>query len=180
MTPLLVAIAAMLHTLATARGAQRRAQIRWVAWGTLITSLGALSGSAVVSLGMLQGSLLIAWIITRLLLLGYPVSLAIAILRYRLFDIGVIINRTLVYSIVTVLLALVYFGSVIVFQQVFQVFTGTTSLFASVLSPLAIAFLFIPVRQRVQTISTGVFIAGNMMPCTPWRLSLPACRMNSN
>jgi hypothetical protein len=147
---LLIAIAAMLHTLVTARGAKRRAQIRWVAWGTLITSLGALSGSVVVSLGLLEGNLLIAWIITRLLLLGYPVALAIAILRYRLFDIGVIINRTLVYGIVTVLLAMVYFGSVIIFQQVFQVFTGTTSLFAIVLSTLAISFLFIPARQNVQ------------------------------
>jgi hypothetical protein len=80
-----------------------------------------------------------------------PGGLAFAILRYRLYDIDVFIRRTLVYTTVTALLALVYFGSIVILQAVFQSVTGERSGFVIVLSTLLIAALFSPLRTRIQS-----------------------------
>ena len=79
-----------------------------------------------------------------------PLALALSILRYRLWDIDILIRKTLVYSALTGALALTYFGSVVVLQGLFTAVTGQQSAVVVVLSTLAIAALFFPLRNRVQ------------------------------
>jgi hypothetical protein len=89
--------------------------------------------------------------VATVLLLSLPISLGISILRYRLWDIDLLIRRTLVYSALTALLALAYFGSIVVLQSLFRAVTGQgQSEFVTVLSTLGIAALFFPLRRRVQ------------------------------
>ena len=88
--------------------------------------------------------------VTNLLSLTIPLAIAVAILRYRLFDIDVIIRRTTTYALIPGLLALVYFASIVVLQSLFGRLTDFDSNPTVILSTLLIATLFLPVRRRVQ------------------------------
>jgi hypothetical protein len=91
--------------------------------------------------------------LSNLVLAGLPVAVGIAVLRYRLYDIDRIINRTLVYGSLTVMLALIYFGGVAATQAIYRALTGQEQQpqLAVVVSTLAIAALFSPLRHRIQS-----------------------------
>ncbi len=82
--------------------------------------------------------------------MSIPVSMGIAITRYRLYGIDIIINRTLVYAPLTATLVALYFGIVVLLQMLFVALTGEKSTIAVVASTLAIAALFNPLRSRIQ------------------------------
>ncbi len=90
-------------------------------------------------------------VLTSLAIIAFPVAVGLAIVRHRLYDIDIIINRTLVYGTLTATLLLVYFGSVVLLEQVVRSFTGQEhSDLVIVVSTLAIAALFNPLRKRIQ------------------------------
>ena len=86
-----------------------------------------------------------------LVLPSIPIATGIAILRYRLYDIDRIINRTLVYGSLTAMLVALYLGGIVVLQRVFVLLTGQQSTLAVVASTLLIAALFTPLRRCIQS-----------------------------
>jgi hypothetical protein len=130
----------------------QRQQIKWILYG--------LTASIVVSVGVPallfpQSFFPVMYpLIYICASMFYPFTIGIAVLRYRLWDIDILINRTLVYSTLTVLLALVYFGLVIGLQSLVHLITGTVSEqpLVIVASTLAIAALFHPLRRRIQNL----------------------------
>jgi hypothetical protein len=144
----MVASAVSLIVRMRRAGSEQRQQIKWLAYG----------GAMVVGT-IFVGSLVILWsvpvsiVIMSVALLGLPVFTGIAIVRYRLYDIDLLINRTLVYGSLTLMLALVYFGGVTATQALFQTLAGQQKLpqLAVVVSTLVIAALFNPLRHRIQS-----------------------------
>jgi hypothetical protein len=125
-----------------------RQQIKWLAYAlavfAVIYTIGGLTASDV-----LTGT----WfdVLLPLTIMLLPLTIAIAILRYRLWDLDILIRRTLSYSLLTAALALAYFGSVVVLQTVAQALTGESSnALVTVISTLLIAALFVPLRGRIQ------------------------------
>jgi hypothetical protein len=95
-----------------------------------------------------------------LVLIAIPMAIGVAVLRYRLYDIDLVINRTLVYGPLTAMLVLVYVGGVVTIQSAFRTITGQESQIAVVASTLAIAALFNPLRRRLQTFVDRRFYRG--------------------
>jgi hypothetical protein len=120
--------------------------LKWVALGLSSFIVPGIGGWLLGYLGM-TSELVYLLSVTGWFL--FPICLAIAITRYRLFDIDVIIRKTLVYSVLTALLALIYFGGVVLLQQLTRSITASSDL-AIAVSTLAIAALFFPLRRRVQ------------------------------
>jgi hypothetical protein len=148
---IIASIGSLIHSAVTMRDAISRAQLQWAVGGVVAgLLLFTLNFFPHVFPGSFQDLFLL------LASMGFPVigiSLAIAIMRYRLFDIDILIRRTLTYALVTALLVIVFFGSVIVLQQLFSEITGAgQNEIATVLSTLAIAALFVPLRNRIQTL----------------------------
>jgi hypothetical protein len=140
---------ALIHNWLTLREPIARAQLRWLTLG-LGAGLGLLFAIFLVLVAVF-GALPPGADDTLWLMILMPISITIAIMRYRLFDIDVIIRRTLVYSVLTALLALAYLGSILVLQNLFQILTGRgQDQLVTVISTLGIAALFVPLRRRVQ------------------------------
>jgi hypothetical protein len=139
----LFAVAAMIMRMDQARGAERQ-QLKWFVYSVALLVVGFLA--AFLGFGLHS----VAWFLGIAAFNFLPVAAGIAILRYRLYDIDVIINRTLVYGALTATLALVYVGSIVLLQGLFRAITGETSQLAVVVSTLAIAALFVPLRRRLQ------------------------------
>nr|MBA3390558.1 hypothetical protein [Rubrobacter sp.] len=138
-----------------------REQIKWLAFAASFVGLvyfGGLVSQLVFapdSLADNAESALWVDILNNMILVsfaGVPVAVGIAILRYRLYDIEIIINRALVYGLLTATLALIYLGGVVSLQYTFRALTGSESQLAVVASTLAIAALFVPLRRRVQVL----------------------------
>jgi hypothetical protein len=90
-------------------------------------------------------------VVFAVICVGLPVAIGIAVLRYRLYEIDIIINRTLVYGTLTAILVGIYFGGIVSLQRLFVFITGERSTLAVVASTLLIAALFNPLRRRVQS-----------------------------
>jgi hypothetical protein len=122
--------------------------MRWILWALIIANVPWLLLNAVPAL--FGGTSQIASNLTGLLWCLIPTAFAIAILREGLFDIDVIIRRTLVYTILTVMFGAIYLGSVILLQSLFAAVSSQQSPVAIVVSTLIIAALFHPLRGRIQ------------------------------
>jgi len=135
-----------------------RQQIKWVLFGFAAVCAAFLVAATVLAmLPALQPGpaarliITLAGIaVTLLAFLVLPLSMALAVLRAGLWDIDLIINRAAVYSLLTASLTLLYFAMTVLLQSVFQRFTGEASSLAIVISTLAIAALFAPLRRRLQ------------------------------
>ena len=128
-----------------------RQQIKWFAYTTAVAISGIILKNTVYPV---VGVTLVWWagfVLTVVGLAGNPIGMGVAILRYRLYQIDHIINRTLVYGSLTAVLVLVYVGSVVVLQGALRILTGQESQLAVVVSTLAIAGLFIPLRRGMQS-----------------------------
>jgi hypothetical protein len=128
---------------------REKRQIRWIMWSLMISLIPYLVFTVLPSL--LGVNFQLAAPLLGILWCTVPTSFAIAVLHERLFDIDVIIRRTLIYSALTVILSAVFLISILLLQGFFQVFTGhLQSPLATVLSTLMIAALFNPLRRRIQ------------------------------
>jgi hypothetical protein len=150
---LIACLAAALSLILRLRrgSAQERQQLKWIAYPASISALGTVVAYVASNLfGSNLGNVIGFWTaITAFLAL--PVFTAFAILKYRLYDIDILINRTLVYGSLTAMLVAVYFSVIVLSQRVFVVFTGQESTLAVVASTLLIAALFNPLRRGIQS-----------------------------
>ena len=133
-------------------GMIERQQIKWFAYATAVAISGVIFKNSVYPAVGVTWVWWVGFVLTTVGVVSSPVTMSIAIFRYRLYQIDILINRTLVYGSLTAMLAALYFGGVTATQAVFQTLTGQERLpqLAVVASTLVIAALFIPLRRRIQ------------------------------
>ena len=138
------AVAAVVVRFRRSAGVERQ-QMKWFLYAAAPIVAFPITDYLPGVVGDIVGGLAFGW-----LLVGLPTAIGVAVLRYRLYDIDVVINRTLVYGSLTASLALVYFGGVAGLQRLLSPLTGEGNQMAVVASTLLIAALFGPLRRRVQ------------------------------
>jgi hypothetical protein len=145
-----VASASLVARLHRARGVERQ-QIKWVAYAGALGGGAALPTYTVLEAVNLPWLHLAGYVPALVGILGVPTAVGIAITRYRLYDIDILINRTLVYGTLTATLVALYLVGIVVLQRVFVFLTGQQSTLAVVASTLLIAALFNPLRRSLQS-----------------------------
>ena len=147
----LVTALSLLVRLNHATGVERQ-QIKWPAYVVSVAVMGGIlsyvGNSGVADVGWVRTAG-IAFMLVGFV--GVPIAMGIAILKHRLYDIDLLINRTLVYGSLTAMLVALYFVGIVVLQWAFVLLTGQRSTLAVVASTLAIAALFTPLRRRIQS-----------------------------
>jgi hypothetical protein len=131
-------------------GRIERQQVKWFAYATAVAISGVILKNTVYPAVGVTWVWWVGLVLTTVGVVSSPVAMGIAIFRYRLYQIDLIINRTLVYGSLTAVLASVYLGGVVLLQYAFRALTGEGSQLAVVASTLIIAALFIPLRRRIQ------------------------------
>jgi hypothetical protein len=146
------AAASVIVRLRRSRGVERR-QLEWFAYVTALFFGGAMLTGVASDFSGVEWLESISFILSIVGLVCLPIAVGIAVLKYRLYDIDIIINRTLVYGSLTLMLLVVYFGGVTTTQALFRTLTGQQEQpqLAVVVSTLAIAALFNPLRRRLQS-----------------------------
>jgi hypothetical protein len=145
-----VAAASLVARLHHARGVERQ-QIKWVAYAGALAGGASLPTYTILEAAGLRWLHLVGYLPALVGIVGVPTAVGIAITRYRLYGIDILINRTLVYGTLTAMLVAVYFGGIVVMQQFFVLLTGEQSTLAVVASTLLIAALFTPLRRGIQS-----------------------------
>jgi hypothetical protein len=145
----ILAAASLFVRMRRARGVERE-QIEWFAYATVVLVGGTVLAFTVSEATGVEWIGELGFLLTMVGLAGLPIAIGIAVLKYRLYNIDRIINRTLVYGSLTSLLLAVYFAGIVVLQRIFVVLTGERSTLAVVASTLVIAALFTPLRRRIQ------------------------------
>jgi hypothetical protein len=140
------AILSLILRFYRSRG-EERLQLKWFVYAAVLGFLAILFGGVLVPASFDDRFGTLVWTVAPL---GLPVSAGIAILRYRLYEIDLLINRTLVYGALTAALVAVYVGSIVVLQGLLRALTGQESQLAIVASTLAVAAFFSPLRRRIQ------------------------------
>ena len=147
----IVAAASLFARMRRARGVERQ-QIKWFNYATVVLVGGAVLDFTISEATGVQWLGEIGFALTMVGLAGLPMAMGIAVLRYRLYNIDRIINRTLVYGSLTAMLVALYFGGIVVLQRIFVLLTGEKSTLAVVASTLLIAALFTPLRHAIQSL----------------------------
>ena len=133
----------------------QRQQTKWVVFGLTLGIAGTFPSQLPVDLSLVGGDTPLTLLLLKmgfaLSLMLIPLSIGVAVLRSHLFDIDVVINRTLVYGSLTATLVALYFVGIVVLQRLFVALTGEKSTLAVVASTLVIAALFTPLRRRIQS-----------------------------
>ena len=135
------AVTSVVVRFRRAQGIERQ-QMKWIAYAAVLLPLIPVSD-------LLPD--VVSSVLLGLTLIAIPTAIGIAILRYRLYEIDIIINRTLVYGPLTALVVALYFGVIVVLQRLFVTLTGERSTLAVVASTLLIAALFNPLRRLIQS-----------------------------
>jgi hypothetical protein len=133
-------------------GRVERQQIKWFAYATVVVISGVILKNVVYPPVGVAWVWWVGLIITAIGVVSSPIAMALAILRYRLYEIDLLINRTLVYGALTATLVTLYFAVIVVLQGIFVVLIGEQSTLAVVASTLIIAALFNPFRRRIQSV----------------------------